>query len=380
MKRLFFLLILAFTSSYIWGQTYANEYMNYGVGARSHGMGFAVTASTSGVNAAYWNPAAMNTHEGSIQVGAMHSVGFGGLVGYNQLGFVTAFGSDATSYGGITIIRQAIDDIPYTLNLLNPDGQADFEKISSFSTADYGFLLSYGGLVSDNFSLGGNVKILRRVWGSFARSLGIGLDLGLQYNTDRFRLGLVARDITTTYSNWKNSFSEDELAILLSTGNTVLKESNETALPSVLVGFAFDVISGGTFDLLLEGDVFTTFDGARNVLVSSEGSIVSIDPHVGMEMGYNRSVFLRAGIGSMQRYRSAGSTTNELDELLIQPTAGLGLYLGNIEIDYALSTIGDKQVELSHIISLSYRFGQSNSSSSGPTRNSVRSPTRRRIY
>ncbi len=349
--------------------------MNYGVGARSHGMGFSVVASTSGVAGAYWNPAAMDTHEGSLLIGAMHSIGFGGLVGYNQISLIKSFGYNQDSYGGITVIRQAIDDIPYTLNLLNGSGQPDFEAISSFSTADYGFLLSYGGPIGDGLRLGGNLKVLRRVWGDFAKSLGIGLDLGLDYTRENLTIGLTARDITTTYSNWQNSFTEDELAVLLSTGNSVLKESNETALPSVLFGIAYDFIDGDDYDLLVEGDLFTTFDGARNVLVSNAGSSFSMDPHVGLEFGYSKSFFLRGGIGSMQRFRRAGSTSGELEELVIQPTAGVGLVLGGLEIDYALSTIGDSTVELSHIFSLSYKFGDT-SSSTLQTKRSITKPTR----
>ena len=65
---------------YLLGQvSYSNEFLNIGVGARSHAMSGAVEASVNDINAAYWNPAGLSNIKSSLQLGVMHSEWFGGV-------------------------------------------------------------------------------------------------------------------------------------------------------------------------------------------------------------------------------------------------------------------------------------------------------------
>ncbi|MEJ7665627.1 MAG: hypothetical protein WKG07_41965 [Hymenobacter sp.] len=45
-------------------------------------------------------------------------------------------------------------------------------------------------------------KVIYRNVGSFANAYGFGIDAGVQYNHNGWRLGLMARDITTTFTAW----------------------------------------------------------------------------------------------------------------------------------------------------------------------------------
>ena len=89
-------------------------------------------------------------------------------------------------------------------------------------------------------------------------------------------------------------------------------------------------------------------DGRRNVLLSANP--ISVDPHLGVEADYQDFIYLRAGIGNVQRYIPDDLTE---EAWTLQPNMGLGIIIGPMKIDYAYSNIG-KQAEVlySHVFSL----------------------------
>jgi hypothetical protein len=90
-------------------------------------------------------------------------------------------------------------------------------------------------------------------------------------------------------------------------------------------------------------------DGQRNVLISSKA--FNLDPRVGFELGYQKMVWLRGGVGNFQRLKNEEDPTKK--DLNLQPNIGLGLKLGRLHIDYALTNIGNvSQVLYSHIFSM----------------------------
>ncbi|MDY0161402.1 MAG: hypothetical protein RBR64_08680, partial [Bacteroidales bacterium] len=93
------------------------------------------------------------------------------------------------------------------------------------------------------------------------------------------------------------------------------------------------------------------FDGKRNTVISSDP--ISIDPHLGVEFGYNNLVFLRAGVGNFQNIPEFDNTQS----LSWQPNLGVGVHFRGLKIDYAFTDIGDQSIaQYSHVFSLSYRF------------------------
>ena len=145
-----------------------------------------------------------------------------------------------------------------------------------------------------DFFLGGNVKIVRRVIGSFANSWGFGIDLGLQYHVGKLRLAAVGRDLTTTFNAWKVTFTEKEKEVLIATGNELPDiNSVEYTKPQVLLGAAYPIVFK-KFTLTPELNFTATTDGKRNTVLSADP--VSIDPNLGAELNYNNFLFLRAGI------------------------------------------------------------------------------------
>ena len=90
-------------------------------------------------------------------------------------------------------------------------------------------------------------------------------------------------------------------------------------------------------------------DGKRNVLIS--GDPVSIDPHMGLELGFNKMIFLRAGVGNIQKVTDILKN----DKYTYQPNFGVGIQFKGIALDYAFSDIGDQSDALySNIFSLRF--------------------------
>lgn len=334
-------------------QIYSNDFLNIGVGARSLGMGRAVVSTERSIQAAYWNPANLSTEGGPMQLSAMHAIWFAGVVNYDYLGAGFRMGTDNKAYGGVSMIRMGIDDIPNTLHLYGPDGRINYANIRSFSVADYAFLFTYGRQLGDSdWRVGGNVKLIRRVLGSFAKSWGGGLDLSVAYAGERLQFGAVLRDASTTFNAWSYSFSDDEIEILQNLGNTVPESAQEVIRPSLSTGVSYRYRLNENLDATLALDADVTFDGRRNTLINTDG--MSVEPHVGLELSSRDILFLRAGISSVQSRKKINNP--DATEYFVQPNMGIGLKLGRIGIDYALAFLNeaDSKSSLSHVFSATY--------------------------
>jgi hypothetical protein len=350
------LITVAGHSLFSQARKYSNEFLSIGVSARSLGMGNANVASVSDVTSGYWNPAGLNEVSNDFQVGLMHAEYFAGIANYDYAAVAIPL-KDRSRKLGLSLIRFAVDDIPNTLQLIEPDGSVNYNNITSFSVADYAFLISYAQPIAvEHLQVGASVKVIHRTAGSFAKAWGFGIDLGAKYVKDNWRFGLMARDITTTFNAWSFNFSEQDKAVFAQTNNVIPDNSYELTLPKLIAGAAYAYTITDRLGLLAEINLDITTDGKRNVLVSA--SPFSIDPHAGLELNYNQFIFLRAGAGYLQRkYNDA---TGE-QAFTMQPNLGVGLIVKNLGIDYAYTNIGDpSQALYSHVFSLRLEFDKSN--------------------
>ncbi len=100
---------------------YSNEFLNVGAGARGLAMGSAQIASTKDETAGYWNPAGLTGIKDHPSVGLMHAEYFSGIAKYDYLSAGIPIQDNRRALG-ISLIRFAVDEIPNTLNLVEPDG------------------------------------------------------------------------------------------------------------------------------------------------------------------------------------------------------------------------------------------------------------------
>ncbi len=343
------LLFLFFIQLTTEAQKYSNEFMAIGVGGRALGMSNSVVASTNDVTSGYWNPAGLVNIESNLEIMFMHSNYFAGIAKYDY-GSVSGR-IDKNSRFGVSLIRLGVDDIPNTLEFRDSDGNFDYDRITSFSIADYGFLFSYAKKSNkENFSYGGNVKVIHRKAGEFGSAWGFGVDLGAQYKIRKWMFGGVLRDATTTYNAWSYN-TETFQDVFLATGNEIPENSTELTMPRLLLGGANKIKIGEKFSFLPEIGVDITFDKKRNVLVKS--NLLSMDPHFGFEVQYVDFLFFRGGIGNIMEMEN----DNGKKVTSVRPSIGIGVRMKSVIIDYALSDVGNSSEGLySNVFSIKLKI------------------------
>ena len=327
---------------------YSNEFLSLGLGARGLGMANTMCAITDDVTSAYWNPAGLTRMDKRYQLALMHAEYFAGIAKYDYGGL--AYKIDSNQSVAFSYIRFGVDNIMNTTQLIDDQGNVDYDRITYFSAADNAFLLSYAYAFPQvpGLSVGANAKIVHRKIGQFAKSWGFGLDFGLMYHRNGWQAGLMLRDGTSTFNAWRYSLTDDVIAVFEETGNEIPENDLEITVPALQLGGGKTVHFGkgfhGTFALGLD----CTFDGKRNSLIKS--NVISIDPHFGMEFDYKKIVALRMGIGNFQRepdFDGKMKTT-------LQINFGVGVNIKNVvAIDYAFTDLGNLSIaQYSHIISL----------------------------
>lgn len=312
--------------------------MNIGVDAAAFGMANAVTASSANVNSGYWNPAGLLALDDN-QFSLMHASYFSNIASYDYGAF--AMPLDDRSAVAFSIIRFGVDDILNTTQLIDNQGNIDYSRISLFSTADYGITFSYArALPLDGLNIGVNAKVIRRIIGDFASSWGFGLDVGLQFNKNDWQFGIMVRDITTTFNAW--AIDEDKFAEIqgaIEGQNQELPETTEITIPKLNLGMSRKFIFHYDYALLTEIDLNFRF-APTNDLVST--SFTSFTPALGLEFGYIDMVFIRAGIGNFQNITQLDGN----ESIGFQPNIGVGFKYKGIQIDYALTDLGDQSAAL----------------------------------
>jgi hypothetical protein len=347
LKKLVVILILLPVLA--WSQAvrkYSNEFLSIGVDAAALGMSNAVVASTGDVNSGYWNPAGLLKLEDK-QVSIMHANYFANIAQYDYAAFGMSI--DDRSALGVSLIRFGVDDILNTTQLIDSQGNIDYNRISLFSTADYALTVSYArALPIEGFNYGINAKVVRRIIGDFASSWGFGFDLGFQFESENeWKVGLMLRDITTTYNTWTiNEEAYQTIKDAVPGENQELPETIEITLPKAQLGLSKKFEFHNEMSLLAAGNLNMQF-AQTNDIISTKA--VSIDPALGFEWGYTDLVFLRAGVGNFQQITQIDNTK----KLSFQPNIGLGFKYRGIQVDYALTDLGNQSVALySNIFSL----------------------------
>lgn len=313
-------------------RNYSNEFLNIGVDAQALGMSKTVVATSNDVNSIYWNPAGLvniKDYQGSL----MHASYFAGIASYNYAGF--AMPIDNKTAVGISIIRFGVDDILNTTELIDSQGNINYNRIRLFSATDYAFNISFARkMVLDGFSFGANAKIVRRIIGDFASSWGFGFDAGIQYEKNGWKFGVMARDITTTFNTWAINETEfNKIKNAIPDKNQELPETTEITKPKLQLGAAHSFTIGRYFTLLTEVDANIRFTETNDLFSSN---FMSISPAFGFQLDYDNLVYLRGGVGNFQNVKEFDNSK----DLSVQPNFGIGFKYKGIQIDYALTNIG----------------------------------------
>lgn len=338
---------------------YSNEFMKIGAGARGFAMGDAQTATVNDASAAYWNPSGMLQVDAPVQAYFMHGAMYAGLANLNFGAAVIRSGQRGRI--GLGLLRLGVDNIPNTFELVDNNGLVDYSRVTGFSVADYAGYFSYARQPENAaWRYGLTAKVIHRQAGTFANAWGFGVDAGGQYLPhDNWTIGLMLRDITTTFNAWQYDFTDRQQQVLLQTNNRVPDNTVEITLPQAELGVAYHK-NWNKFSVTTELNGVFRFDGESYSLVSGEQ--VTLDPRGGLELGYNQLIYLRAGVSGFQRI-----TTNNPEDFreytAFEPALGGGLNLQIFQIDYAYSDLGDQApLPYSHLFTVLFNINAASKS------------------
>ena len=353
MKLNRYIILLFLISQLSFGQafrSFSNEFLNLGIDAAAFGMGKAVIASSGDVNSIYWNPAGLaevDDYQGAL----MHAEYYQGIGKYDYAGFAKPI-NDESAFA-VSIIRFGVDDILNTTELIDGQGNIDYNRISLFSAVDYAFNVGYGReLPIKGIKIGINAKIVHRRIGDFANSWGFGLDAALQYESStNWKFGVMLRDITTTFNAW--SVDEEALQKIqdaIPGENQAEIETLELTKPKIQLGVGKSFAISRDFSVLAEFDLNMRL-AQTNDLIST--SFISIDPAIGFQVDFMKIVYLRGGVNNFQNYTEFDESKN----VSFEPNFGVGFRYRGIQIDYALANIGGASGTLySNIFSIKLDF------------------------
>lgn len=335
------------------GQSYTNAFLNTNFGARQLGMGNAATSNTFDLHAGFWNPAGLSQLEVPLQIGVMHHRWLDNQVTQNTFSLSARISSKNKSALSVNILQSAANNIPNSRLLVAPEGNIDTERISAFSSADNAAMLSFGQHIgaSGKWSWGTTAKILYRNPGSSAKAWGLGIEAGLLYRREKFSFALHITDIISV-NRWYFSLSEEEKRLIILSGNLIPLKKTEIVLPrSVFGGSYFYKSSKMNAVISAEIEISSTPDQQAYFQTKT----FQFSPRLGVEIEFFKFVSIRSGIISVDR--NIRPSLPEYGNMTISPSAGFGVKLKRLKIDYGftMSRYQDPSLQ-THLISLKLDF------------------------
>lgn len=315
---------------------YSNEFLNIGAGARGLGMGGAVISHQNDVYAPMWNPAGLTGVERDWQGAAMHAEYFESIAKYDYLAYAKPLDNNGGVFA-ISVVRLGVDDILNTTQMIDSEGNINYDKIQKFSQADYAGIVSYAFHPGGNhkLSVGLNAKLVYRNVGKFANGFGFGFDVGAIYHSDNgWNYGATLKDATTTVNFW--SINEQELSTVVNGEefNPAPENKMELTMPKLNAGISKNFELSRDLQLLPEAGINVDF-AKTAALISTD--FASITPYAGAELKYQDMIFVRVGVN---RFQTITDIENLQRKVSFQPSAGLGIQYKGITLDYAISNSG----------------------------------------
>jgi len=282
------------------------SFLNLPVGARATAMGEAFTSVPNDIQALNYNPACLATMTSS-QMSFQH-LSYVEDVTQEAIAFGHA-GRDSEPSWGLSTNYLRVTNITRTVATLDPSGDG-FTEVGSFSTYDLSFGASAAAPITEDLRAGATVKLLHESLADASSSAGA-LDLGVLYHLNEEHA-------------WNVGASFENLGF-----------ASKFADASVKLPAAFRAgISGQPFSQwLLSSDYVKRIDTKGEFDVGIE---VTPRPLFSMRLGY-RYEMTNPDLGGLANF-----------------SAGVGLRLKPVSIDYAFIPLGD--LGITHRISVNYRF------------------------
>lgn len=249
------------------------QFLEIGLGARSTGMGEAVTAVIDDASAVFWNPAGLADVQHMNLYTAYNTwpagISIGGLSLAMKLGNIGTI--------GINTVYLMTDDMEIT-TIENPEGTGEYFAISNYSLG-----LTYSRYLTDKVSVGVTTKLLHEGYWDYSYSTWA-IDLGTLYRTGFHGLN-IAMSILHFGPEVKFSGDYIDYSDVKSYGSDP-PEPKTFETYSLPVNFRFGISMN-----LIDGKVNrlkTAMD-----LVHSNNNLEQYN--LGLEYSLNRMIFVRSG-------------------------------------------------------------------------------------
>lgn len=272
--------------------TTAAQFLKIGADARGTAMGNAFTAMSGDIGAMYWNPAGL----ASIQKLESVFVNANWIAGINFNYTAVAINLNQIGVIGFSMTNLSVPE-EIVRTVAQPNGTGEF-----FDANDLAMNLAYAKKLTDKFSMGGNIKIVRQqIWHANATSFAA--DLGALFITpfNNIRLGAslsnYGADMKLTGRDQQFSVDPDPI----NEGNVefvnAMYETDAFPLPLIFrVGLAGEIIQNDHYRLSFAIDALHPNDNAEWV-------------NVGLEYAMAEMFFIRGGMSTLFREDSEEGLT-----------------------------------------------------------------------
>ena len=169
--------------------------------------------------------------------------------------------------------------------------------------------------------------------------------------SNKWRIGIVARDVTTTFNAWSFNLTDKMREVFYVTKNDIPVKSTELTAPRLIGGGAYVFKFSKGMTLLAELNLDFTFDGRRNTVIATD--FMSIDPKLGLGTSLEGYIVCQGGINNFQKTLDDEDITNTSKVWIYQPSVGAGFKVSNVQIDYAFTNLANQSNPLyTHVFSL----------------------------
>jgi len=298
--------------------TTAAQFLKIGVDARASAMGNAFTAMKGDISSMYWNPAGL-TSIGRMETMFMNSSWLAGIQ-FTHAAF--AINLNAAGVIGFSMTSLSVpEDMVRTVE--KPNGTGEY-----FDAGDLAMNFTYARKLTDQFSIGGNIKYIRQnIWHASASS--VAADLGALFVTpfNGIRLGA---SLSNYGSEMQMSGRDQKFSVDPDPNNggnvefvNAMYETDKFPLPLLFrVGLSGEIIETEKMRLSFAVDALHPNDNVEWV-------------NAGLEYAMAETFFIRSGLTTLFREDSEEGLTFG---------GGVHYRIGEsatqIKIDYSYSAFG----------------------------------------